>query len=39
MGHEVKCDICGKKYWQDSSALAKFTGAANYVDRLHFSML
>lgn len=29
MGHEAKCDICGKKYWQDSSALAKFTGAAN----------
>lgn len=29
MGYEAKCDICGRKYWQDSSGFAKFTGAAN----------
>ncbi len=31
MSYEARCAICGKKYYQESSTLAKLSGAANFA--------
>lgn len=39
MGYQAKCAICGRKYWQESSGLAKFTGVAGAAEELSQSAL
>ena len=34
MSYEARCAVCGRKYWQESSGLAKFTGVAGAAEDL-----
>ena len=31
MSYKTKCAVCGRTYWQESSTLAKLSGAANFA--------
>ena len=39
MSYQAKCAICGRKYWQESSGLAKFTGVAGAAEEMSQSAL
>lgn len=34
MSYEARCAVCGRKYWQESSGLAKFTGVSGAAEDL-----
>ena len=39
MGYNAKCSVCGRRYWQESSGLAKFSGVAGAAEEMSQSAL